>query len=154
MFKHVPRQFAERLEQCGAAAPPSRCAPRALPQDDLEAGAPQYPRLPGSSPQGSPAFHRCPPAHANDMTHGSTRTARLSPVFLFRILSGRRPFFPPLLSCASPPPPPRSSSAAAWRPHRQPQFFLVRLLDATRAQHLRQATLFFPTLHTHNHPAS
>ena len=39
-----------------------RCAPRALPQDDLGAGAPQCPRLPGSSPQGSSAFVECPPA--------------------------------------------------------------------------------------------
>ena len=39
-----------------------RCAPRALPQDDLRAGAPQCPRLPGSSPQGSSAFVECPPA--------------------------------------------------------------------------------------------
>ena len=56
-----------------------RSAPRALPQDDLEAAPPQCPRLPGSSPQGSSAFVECPPAHANDRNHGSTRTARLSP---------------------------------------------------------------------------
>ena len=47
IVKSVPRKFAERLERSGAAVPPSRCAPRALPQDDLGAGAPQYPRLPG-----------------------------------------------------------------------------------------------------------
>ena len=71
------RMSAATLVANSRSAP--RCAPRALPQDDLGAGAPQYPRLPGSSPQGSPAFHLCPPAHANDRTHGSTRTARLSP---------------------------------------------------------------------------
>jgi hypothetical protein len=58
-------------------APRSRSALRALPQDDLGAAAPQCPLLPGSSPQGSTAFRQCPPAHANDSTHSSTRTARL-----------------------------------------------------------------------------
>ena len=50
-----------------------RSAPRALPQDDVEYVAPQFPRLPGSSPQGSAAFRECPPAHATNRTHSSTR---------------------------------------------------------------------------------
>ena len=81
IVKSVPRKFAERLERSGAAAPPSRCAPRAPPQDDLGAGAPQYPRLPGSSPQGSSAFCECPP---HMQTTG--RTPQLLPPDSFRAL--------------------------------------------------------------------
>ena len=49
-----------------------RSAPRALPQDDLEAAPPHCPRLPGSSPQGSSAFAECPPAPLpQDQPNGS-----------------------------------------------------------------------------------
>ena len=95
-------------------------------------------------------------AHPHMQTTGPT--AQLVPpdsvrVFLLRILSGRRPFFLVLLLLLLLLPQQLLGVLIASLSN-TPELFLVCLLEAPRAQHLRQATLLFPTLHTHNHRAS